>query len=226
MYFIGSGALLTHAIAYSRTAKLCVDGACCSSSDAASARLRTLGIDVLDSEDPNREQAAILRACSDGIVFSVNNKHLLNDALLGSGPAFFNIHNGLIQRYRGIAEICIFAAVCRGDEAYGATLQRLAPGQKVDSGAVVAQIAFRIETTDRFADVLAKSLNACRQLFEENVARVARGAYEAKHLDSAADAFSYRDIPALAAQADPKRLARASDLGRYAGFFPRLKAAL
>jgi methionyl-tRNA formyltransferase len=226
MYFIGSGALLNSAIAYASTAGLRVDGACCPPQDAASARLRTLGVDVLECADPNREAAAIARNCSDGIVFSVNNKQLLGDALLSSGPAFFNVHNGLTQRYRGIAEICIFAAVCRGEQCYGATLQRLLPGRRVDSGPIVAQVSFPIEATDRFADVLEKSLHACRQLFEANVANIASGAYQAQEADAAAAALRYRDISAIAAQSEPARLAKACDLGRYAGFFPTLRTAL
>lgn len=229
MYFIGSGALLTHAIAFARDAGLRVDGACCAPGDAAGARLRALGVPVLDSTDPNGERDGIALRCGDGIVFSINNKHLLRDPLLQAGLDFFNIHNGLTQDYRGIAEICIFAAICRGADAYGVTLQQVLPGQRVDSGPVVAQIGFEIMPTDGFEQVLEKSLNACRQIFEQNVATIADCRHQTKTLPTAANALSYRDIAAIAAaaaQADPARLARAAALGRYAGFFPALKAAL
>ena len=226
MYFIGSGALLSHAIALARDAGLRVDGACCAPGDAVAARLHTLGVPLLESVDPNRDPAAITQRCSDGIVFSINNPHLLCDPLLNAGPAFFNIHNGLTQDYRGIAEICIFAAVCRGADAYGVTLQRLLPGQRVDSGPVVAQIAFPLEPADGFAPVLEKSLRACQRIFAENVARIASGQYSAQPLPVAAAALSYRDIAAIAALADPQRLEKACALGRYAGFFPALTSAL
>lgn len=226
MYFIGSGALLTHAIVHARAAGLSVAGACCAPGDPAGARLRSLGIAVLDSADPNAEAEAIARAASDGIVFSINNRHLLGDALLRCGPRFFNIHNGLTQHYRGIAEICLFAALCRGESRYGVTLQELLPAQRVDSGPVVAQLDFAIAPEDNFARVLENSLQACRALFEQQAAVIASGAFSTQPLQVADRALSYRDVPALAAQAEPARLQRACALGRYAGLFPALRAAI
>jgi len=224
MHFIGSGALLHHAVDYTLGAGLAVDGVCCAPGDPTIARIRQRGVAVFESADPNREWPARLRAGDDGIVFSINNKILLGESLLSCGARFFNVHAGLVQRYRGIAEVCIFAALCRGDERYGTTLHQLLPRQKVDSGPVVAQLEFAIGREDGFAEVLTHSLEACRRIFEENVRGVAAGAYEAVAMAPAKAAFTYQDVAGLAAGADAAHLKRATDLGRYAGFFPELHA--
>jgi folate-dependent phosphoribosylglycinamide formyltransferase PurN len=228
MHFIGSGALLYHAVDYTLRIGLAVDGVCCAPGDAAIARIRQRGVAVLESADPNREWPAQLRdrddGDDDGIVFSINNKILLGESLLSCGARFFNVHAGLVQRYRGIAEVCIFAALCRGEERYGATLHQVLPRQKVDAGPVVAQLEFAIGREDRFAEVLTHSLETCRTIFEENVRSVAAGAYEAVPMAPAKAAFTYRDVAWLAAGADAVHLKRAADLGRYAGFFPELHA--
>ena len=158
----------------------------------------------------------------DGIVFSINNRQIIKDELLAGSARFFNIHNGLVEDYRGIAEVCIFAALCAGASRYGATLQRLLPRHKVDSGPVVAQIEFPIGPHDRFCNVLPRSLEACRDLFEYQVRDITSNRYETRVVKTAKAALRYEDVASLCAGADPTCLARASDLGRYRGFLPRL----
>jgi methionyl-tRNA formyltransferase len=226
MHFIGSGALLYHAVDYALGAGLGVAGICCAPGDPAIARLRKRGVAVLESTDPNREWPAHLPTGGDGIVFSINNKTLLGDSLLSCGAKFFNVHNGLVQRYRGIAEVGIFAALCRGEDRYGVTLHRLLPRQKVDTGPVVAQLEFAIGREDCFGDVLKHSLDACRTLFEDNVRNIAAGTYTTVAVASAEAALTYKDVAVLAAGADAERLKRASALGRYAGLLPELHALL
>jgi hypothetical protein len=226
MHFIGSGALLQHAASYALTAGLRVAGICCPPGDPAIARLRNLGIAVLESADPNQDMLGVLEAGGDGIVFSVNNRWILGDDLLASGARFFNIHNGLVQDYRGIAEICVFAALCRGDDRYGTTLQQVLPGRKVDAGPIVAQIEFPIGPDDCFSDVLHHSLAACREIFELNVRDIASNSYRTQVQPTAAAALRYDDVASICAGADPARLAKAAHLGRYAGFFPRLKCLI
>jgi methionyl-tRNA formyltransferase len=201
-----------------------VDGICCAPGDPAIARVRKLGVAVLESTDPNKEWPAHLRTSDDKIVFSINNRTLLGESLLSCGAKFFNVHNGLVQRYRGIAEVCIFAALCRGEERYGVTLHQVLPRQKVDTGPVVAQLEFAIGREDCFADVLKHSLDACRTIFECNIRNVAAGTYEAAAVAPAQAALTYKDLAWLAAGVDAARLTRASALGRYAGFFPEFHA--
>ena len=120
----------------------------------------------------------------------------------------------------------VIAALIRGDGVYGVTLHRLLPSQKVDAGPVVAQIRFAVDPKDRFCDLLEKSMGACQTVFESNVRAIAEGSYRASVVDTAPRALSYRDIPSLRCAADSGRLAKASDLGRYAGLLPRFAAAI
>ncbi len=226
MYFVGSGALLYHAVNFTVAAGLRVECVCCPPADPAIARLRNQGVAVVETAQPNETLRPIVQSSTEGIVFSINNKHIIEDSLLACGAKFFNVHNGLAQDYRGIAEVCIFAALCRGENRYGATLQQLLPGQEVDSGPIVAQLEFPIGPADRFCDVLQHSLAVCRRIFEMNVRGIATNSYETAILKTAAAAFGYKDIGALCADSAPARLARASQLGRYAGFFPRLRSLL
>jgi methionyl-tRNA formyltransferase len=226
MYFIGSGGLLYRAVDYCLTHGLKVDGACCPPGDSAAGRLRNRGIAVLETPDPNSDPSSVAAEGGDGIVFSINNKHVIHDALLNTGGSFFNIHAGMIQQYRGIAEVCIFAALIRGDGFYGVTLHRLLPGQKVDSGPVVAQLQFAVDPEDRFFDLLKKSVDACQTIFESNVRNIVQNSYRTVIVDPAASALSYKDVASLRGGADPARLAKASDLGRYAGLFSRLSATI
>jgi methionyl-tRNA formyltransferase len=224
MYFIGSGALLYHAADYALASGLKVAGICCPPGDPATPKLRNRGMAVVQSHDPNEEMLPLMEA--GGIVFSINNKQILGDELLSAGAKFFNVHNGLVQKYRGIAEVCIFAALCRGENRYGVTLQQLLPRQKVDTGPVVAQIEFPIGEADCFSDVLQHSLDACRRIFESNVRNIASNSYDTAVLETAPSALTYRDVASLYAQADPSHRTRAAQLGRYSGFFPKLRALI
>lgn len=227
MFFIGSGALCYQAVDFALRAGHGVDGVYCPPGDAAAKRLERRGVKVTVGEQPGEDLPALLAQVADGVVFSINNAHLLADELLRCGPRFFNIHNGLVQRYRGIAEVCIFAALCRGEARYGATLHELLPGQKVDTGPVVAQLDFDIGADDGFADVMRQSLATCQRLFELQLAGILAGRARPVPVALEDRAFSYHSLPGLiAACDDPSRLARASRLGPYAGFFARLNAAL
>jgi hypothetical protein len=226
MYFVGSGALLYQAVNFSVAAGLRVECVCCPPGDSAVARLRKQGVAVVESTRPNETLRPIAGASTDGIAFSINNKHIIEDELLAHGARFFNVHNGLVQHYRGIAEVCVFAALCRGEIRYGATLQQLLPGQEVDAGPAVAQLEFPIGSTDRFCDVLPRSLAVCQKVFEMNVLGIASNSYATTALETAPAALSYKDINALCTGADTVRLGLASDLGRYAGFFPRLRGLI
>lgn len=226
MFFVGSGSLVSQAVAHALSLGLDVDGVFCPVGDSSIARLRRDAVTFVETDDPNRDLPAALRAHDRPDVFSINNGFMLNDALLSSDANFFNIHNGLVQRYRGIAEICIFAALCAGEDEYGVTLHRLLPGQKVDSGPVIAQLRFPIETGDGFDRVMTKSLKTCQGIFERNVRSIVEDKFDGSPVDVAARSFSYRDVASVVATADDARLSRACRLGAYKAFFPRLSAAI
>lgn len=226
MIFVGGGALLTQAVSFARKLELNIDLVCCPVGDSSIPRLKMLGVAILEAENPNIDLLPILDDLEGDVAFSINNKYILSDALLSSGVNFFNVHNGLIQRYRGAAEVCIFAALCRGEQRYGVTLHKLLPCQNVDSGPVVAQLEFDIAPDDVFSKVLTKSLAACQKIFELNVENVTAGTYTANNVELFDSAYSYKDLPRICVEADPLGFAKASNLGLYTAFFPKLKALI
>ena len=76
------------------------------------------------------------------------------------------------------------------------------------------------------ATVLEKSLGVCRRIFEANVRDIASGAYRTIDVDKAGSAFGYKDVARICVDARPAHLARASDFGDYAAFFPQLTTAI
>lgn len=227
MYFIGSGSLLYHAVDYALGQGHRVDCVCCAPQDGSAKRLAKRGVGILLSTSPNNDLLPLLSGRRDAVVFSINNTWLLSDNLLACGPRFFNIHNGLVQRYRGLAEVCIVAALCQGESRYGATLHELLPRQKVDTGPVVAQLEVPIGSDDGFAEVLRQSMTTCQQLFERYVDDILNHRIEPTPVPMEGQTYSYGNLPALLEGCqDPHRLSRAAKLGQYAGFFPRLHAAL
>jgi len=226
MVFVGGGALLSHAVSHALALGLPVVLVCCPAGDPALPRLARLGVAVIESGDPSADLPIHLASAGVDVVFSINNRFLLSDAVLASGPRFYNIHNGLVQRYRGLAEVCVVAAICRGEAEYGATLHRLLPGQKVDTGPVVAQQAFVVAAEDDFATVFGRGLDACKHLFEKHAAALVAGDPESTLVDHAGKALGYKDVARLCAEASPERRRRASRLGPYQAFFPALAAQL
>lgn len=226
MYFIGGGALLIQAVKYCLKMGYLVDGVCCPPGDSALAFMRNNKISVLETDNLNRDLLPVISSCTDKIVFSTNNYHIIKDELLSSGPKFFNIHNGLVQKYRGIPEVCIFAALCNGEASYGVTLHELLPKQKVDSGPVVAQISFRIEKEDQFSDLLDKTLEYCGKIFEQNIGNIISGNYKSEVIESAKSSFTYKNVPEICKNADVKNFSKANDFGDYADFFIRLRSAI
>lgn len=226
MYFIGAGALLYKAVSFAHRVGYAVDGICLPSGDAVSKRLSRLGLNVVESNSPALELPQIFAGLRGNVVFSINNNYLLPDSLLKVGPRVFNIHNGLVQDYRGIAEVCLFAALCRGDNQYGATLHELLPAQNVDAGPVLMQSRFELSENETFCEALKKSLDNCQALFELSLNGIMDGSLVPTKIMVAPNAFSYRDIDAIVSATDPHRLANASKLGIYAGFFPRLRLAI
>lgn len=224
MLFVGNGALLARAVSYSIRAGVAVDLVCCGQGDPSIPKFRVGGVPVMETNDPNTDLLPLLGECSDGVAFSINSKRILQDELLNAGVSFFNIHNGLVQKYRGLVEVCIFAALCKGERRYGVTLHRMLPGQEVDSGPVIEQLEFDIGDNEGFSDVLERSMDACQRIFERNVVRILSNSYTEEKVETTESVYSYRDIPRLCADAGSARLARVSKLGRYGDYFPKFRS--
>jgi len=226
MMFIGSGTLLFKAVNYALTKGFHVDAVCCAPGDSALPRLKKLNISILESQDPNSDLTLLIDRFSPSEIFSINNKFLIDDRLLNVGPNFYNIHNGLIQAYRGIAEVCIFAAICRGETQYGVTLHSIQAKQEVDAGPIMAQLSFELDANADFATLMRRSLDLCHQIFEENLNSLVTRNIVACQPKMLGVAYYYKDILGLCAQATTKALNRACNLGPYTNYFPRLARAI
>lgn len=226
MLFIGGGFLLTQAVSYALKVGVKIDAVCVPIGDPSLLRLKRSNVFILESNNPNTDVIGILHRLSDKIVFSINNKFILDDFLLKSGPTFFNIHNGLVQHYRGIGEVCVFSAICAGETEYGVTLHQLLPGQKVDSGSVVAQTKFKIESTDDFFVVMKKSLEACQKIFEINIDNIVSNRYESNYVELFNTALSYKNVARLCVETEPGKLIKATSFGAFKAFFPKLVSAV
>ena len=224
--FIGDGALLTHAIRFCLSSGFSVEKALVPSLSFSQAALHSLNVSVEEFKDIQQLHEVLSLYDAKSVVFSINNQFILDDRLLCSGPKFFNIHNGLVQHYRGVAEVCVIAAICHRDSKYGATIQQLLPQQMVDSGPVVAQIQFDVSPNDSFHDLMRISLDNCKKIFEENFVAIATHQYSVKLVDVAKKSYRYSDVKPLIIDADLEPRLRAVDLGRFAGFFPRLSGII
>lgn len=224
MLLIGGGSLLWQAAAHVARSGHRLDAVCCRPDDPALPRLQRSGLPVAPVSRPDSDLPPWIARCADGLLFSVNNRWLLSDALLASVPRAFNIHGGLTQHHRGLAELCVFSALCEGATGYGVTLHRLAPGQPVDGGEVVDQTRFEIAPQQGFADVMTQVIRHCQAIFERQLEAIVAGQEQARAVPLSAQALGWRDLPALIARTPPERLARARALGPYAPHFPRLLA--
>ena len=79
---------------------------------------------------------------------------------------------------------------------------------------------------DVFANVFQKSLRFCQEIFELNVNAILSDVAPAVAVDTAATVCGYNDVVKLGMAALPERLQRASDLGHYSVFLPKLQAKI
>ena len=226
MILVGGGALLSRAARYAKQLRLRVDLACCPPGDASRWALKEIGIPLLETSDPNADLPSMLEKCSDGVAFSINNRYILRDELLCAGVSFFNVHSGLVQKYRGLSEVCVFAALCGGEQSYGVTLHRILPGQRVDAGPVISQLQFKIADNDGFEHVLTNCLYACQKIFESNASQIVSKNFKSTNVEVSKEAYSYKNLIKLCRNADAACLSRASRFGVYATVFPKLKGTV
>lgn len=162
---------------------------------------------------------------ADDVIFSINNPRILTDEEL-EGKRVYNIHAGLTQRYRGIGEVCVFAALCEGAEEYGVTLHRVLPHDRVDCGPIIAQQQVQLHSKDTFESLMTKVLNACQRIFDDNARLVVQNRYVSQDPNLIGNLYRYLDISRLIESATADNLQRATTLGKYAGYLPKLCDAL
>lgn len=72
-----------------------IDAVCVPIGDSSLPRLKRSNVFILESNNPNTDVIGILDKLSDKIVLSINNKFILEDFLLTSGPTFLTYIMGL-----------------------------------------------------------------------------------------------------------------------------------
>ena len=131
-----------------------------------------------------------------------------------------------MQKYRGIAEVCVLAAVCKSEIEYGSTLHRLLPGEKVDAGPVLDQRSFKIGADENFEKVFSKSIDNFKNQIEITLPRlVSMIEIDGKYLHGSA-LYAYKDVGTLIENASEDRRELACDLGKYSGLLPKLSSKL
>ena len=226
VFFIGRGSLLFKAVKYTLDNSINISGVSCLPDDNLLPRFKNFNLRIFETINPNHDLLNFLSSKEVDIVFSINNKFILNDALLSSGPRFYNIHSGLIQSYRGIAEVCMIIALSRCEEEYGVTLHELLPNQEVDQGPVLEQIRFSLIKSHKFSDILLKSLNAAEVIFQNSLLEITTGSSYKKNIKPSQELYTYKNIQENIQNVDSKRLKYISDLGQFTGFFPKLNSYL
>ncbi|MFZ3475803.1 formyltransferase family protein [Streptomyces sp. 4.24] len=222
MIFIGDGALLRRAVRHAAAQGHPVDLVCCTDPcDAA-------GAPHLDAPDVNACAAALAAACTDGIVWSLNNRRIFRAPLLSRGLRILNVHNGLLPQHRGLPSVAVLFALLHGDREYGATLHEVDAG--IDTGPVLAERSFPVAPDDRYHQVMLRGVRACQDLFEEHLPHVAAGtAAPLPAADRPAAPSAYhgaRSLRRLADFRDHPAYARATDLGPFAPHAPEVARAV
>ena len=223
--FIGSGALLVRALKF-------IDGRhphkliCCPTRDSALPALRAMNAKIMASNNINHDLYPVLVEAKSGIVFSISNKQILDNSLLATGWRFFNIHNGLVQDYRGVAEICLLAALCQQSAEYGVTMHEILPHQEVDCGPVLYQNKFNIDPDINFEQLVTISFRACDAIFRENFDLIVSTKLSGHEVPVCSVIYNYSMVSALLDAAPRQRLEQATYLGLYQNSFPHLHSKI
>lgn len=222
MYLVGNGALLERAIKFAIKKEIKIDFVILQSESVIMKTLYNLKIPYLVSNNVNLDLSNVLVGKFQSDIFLINCSTIINNDLLGTNNSFFNIHNGLVQKYRGIAEICVFAAICNGEKEYGATLQKLIPDSLIDSGPIVDQITFSISDSDTFFTVFLKSVENCLKLLELNLERIITKQFNFNNVPSYGKLYNYDSVVDLYNCSNPYFRAKAITMGQIKFLLPRL----
>mgnify|MGYP001282870911 CR=1 FL=1 len=169
--FVGDGALLLRAIKFCMKNKIQINKIFVphESIDVYKCYIDDLKI---ISFKKNLSEMLVNNLNEDDFLFSINNKFIIEDAPLIKIKNVYNIHNGLVQQYRGLGELCVFSAYLRKEKKYGATFHKINPKQEPDSGEIYAQKSFYLRQGYSFQEIMTQSIRCCQDLFEENIINI------------------------------------------------------
>lgn len=221
MIFVGSGSLLWRAVRVALQREHTVDLVCVPAGEQIPVGPHPFR--VLASDDVNGEYDTIRAACTDNVVWSVNNSTILKPPLVGSDLRIYNIHNGLLPAFRGRPEIAIIYALLAGETSYGATLHEVDAG--IDTGRVVDVERFEIDPADRFQEVMMSGIKSCHTLFERNLDAVVAGNLQLPTRTEGASGYYGLDrVRTLETHRENPNFERATALGVFSPLYPEIAA--
>ncbi|MDX3763117.1 formyltransferase family protein [Streptomyces sp. AK02-04a] len=221
MIFVGRGALLHRAVAFALGTGHRVD-LICSDEEADPGTAPFLHV-----TDVSAEAERLTDLCTDGLVWSIDNRMIFRAPLLESGLQIYNIHNGLLPQHRGLASVAVLFALLHDHPEYGATLHEVDAG--IDTGTVLAEERFPIPPDAHYHQLFLRSVQNCHRLFERSLPAIAAGRSLPRlpNRSAASPAFyglrALRTLPGYAAH---PAFARATDLGVTAPYVPEVASAL
>ncbi|MFE3289737.1 formyltransferase family protein [Rhodococcus sp. NPDC059234] len=223
MILVGSGALLWRAVRHAVDTGVVVDVVC---TPLGSVPPRGLdSVPHLSVADVNMHTDVLIGACTDEVVWSINNPAILGPGLVGSDLRIYNVHNGPLPDCRGLPQVAVVHAILDGRTEYAATLHGVDAG--IDTGPVLDTEPFAIDPDDRFEDVMLRGLRACHNLFVRNLEAVLDDRLEPVPAFAGAGPGGYfgaRSLPGLALHSDHPNFERATALGVFAPHYPEISA--
>ena len=221
MIFVGRGSLVRRAVEFTLRQGGRVDAVFTDTDALFPWSLRT-NVRVYRTTAINDERDRFLTESSDGLVLSTDNRMIFRAPLLElSGFRFYNIHGGLLPRYRGPGEVCVVFALLEGEKEYGVTLHEVDAG--IDTGRCIDQLRFDISPVDTFATVMTKMIAYCQKVFEKNYASIVNGTcspWQAPRGPSRL--FTYQSLDELEKRRGESTFPRITELGIYARLLPDL----
>jgi len=143
--------------------------------NAVSAWAHRQGLPLLQPEKPGEEEVAWLRAQQIDLVLVMAYGHLLKKDLLEAPlRGMWNLHASLLPNYRGASPV--ETALACGETVTGVTLMRMA--QKMDAGAVAAQVYVPIRNTDTGPVLRERMAHACVPLLQRHLPALADGSVQ------------------------------------------------
>ncbi|HEY9417752.1 MAG TPA: formyltransferase family protein [Pseudonocardia sp.] len=222
MIFVGSGALLWRAVRHAGDRGHVVDLVCTAPGrqpadpGVGSNRLRY-------TEDVNELAGDLRAACTDGVVWSIDNKFIFRAPVLDLGLRIRNVHGGLLPDYRGLPLATVPYALLNGEAEYGATLHEVVA--RVDAGAVLAEERFPVDPEDTFEDVMMELVEACHTLFVDNLDDVVAGRETPRPQPSGGAYYGLRALHDVVNHRSSPNYSRATDLGMFEDYYPEAAQA-
>ena len=150
--------------------------------NAVSAWAHRMGLPLLQPDKPGDEEIVWLRTQHIDLVLVMAYGHLLKKDLLETPlRGMWNLHASLLPKYRGASPV--ETALACGETVTGVTLMRMA--QKMDAGAIAAQVHVPIRHTDTGLILRERIGHACVPLLLRHLANLANAAFQPTPQDEA-----------------------------------------